>query len=156
MNCCQTSIVGSKYTYLLWQQTEEGKLNALYWRKVRAITKQNQHGFWESETESKSTNSNTELSNGWFCSKRKRFRRCFLALLTIGIMIPFYWMCEVLNFIIGHLTETASDELRQNHRLPINIVLCLITGSRISISKKQKQPKTDDLNKAEMNQKINP
>jgi hypothetical protein len=49
-------------------------------------------------------------------------------------------MCEVLNFILGHLTETSSDELRQNYRLPINIVLWLITGSIISISKKQKPP----------------
>ncbi|ONM02873.1 hypothetical protein Zm00014a_038096 [Zea mays] len=38
------------------------------------------------------------------------------------------------------LEETASDELRQNYRLPINIVLWLITGSIISISKKEKPP----------------
>ncbi|AQK89628.1 DUF2361 family protein [Zea mays] len=38
------------------------------------------------------------------------------------------------------LEETSSDELRQNYRLPINIVLWLITGSIISISKKQKPP----------------
>jgi hypothetical protein len=53
---------------------------------------------------------------------------------------------------------TVSLKLSQNYRLPINIVLWLIIKNRKHNQHQQdaKATTTDELNKAEINQKLNP
>jgi hypothetical protein len=92
------------------------------------------------------------------CSKRKRFRRCLFALLTFGIMIPFYWMPNVWSTKLYSWSFNRDIKRRTEAKLQVADQYCFVAHNRKHNQHQQeaKATTTDELNKEEINQKLNP